>query len=122
MCVVVPPKFTRLIVKIVACFATVTNPFGVMIRRPPTQLSVQESDVETLKAYRLAKMHQHNPNLTTSSFASLRQDDSHDTYSTHLHPHHYHQHHTHSRPDEDPGTQPGLSQQENQNPNQSNNS
>lgn len=83
-----------------------------MIRRPPTQLSVQESDVETLKAYRLAKMHQHNPNLTTSSFASMRPDDSHD-YSAHLHPY--------SRPDDDPGTQPGLSQQENQNPNQSNN-
>lgn len=90
-----------------------------MIRRPPTQLSVQESDVETLKAYRLAKMHQHNPNLTTSSFASMRQDDSHDQYSTHhLHPHH---HTAQSGAEEDPGTQPGLSQQENQNPNQSNN-
>lgn len=92
-----------------------------MIRRPPTSLSVQESDVETLKAYRRAKMMQHNPNLTSSSFSSIRPDESGSTHQTHHHQpsfHHYHGQHYEQGEQEDPGTQPGLSQQENHNPNQ----
>lgn len=95
-----------------------------MIRRQPTSLSVQESDVETLKAYRRAKMMQHNPNLTASSFSSIRPDESGSTH--HDHQHHYgHQYNDgrgqENQEQEDPGTQPGLSQQENHNPNQSQN-
>ncbi len=93
-----------------------------MIRRPPTSLSVQESDVETLKAYRRAKMMQHNPNLTSSSFSSIRPDesgsvhDSHHSHHHHMHHHHHHHHpHYHARDgsdeQEDPGRKPGLSQQ-----------
>lgn len=106
-----------------------------MIRRSPTSLSVQESDVETLKAHRRAKMMQHNPNLTASSFSSIRPNESgsiHDSHhGVHHHPyhhhayHHHHHHHHHAREgsdeQDDPGTQPGLSQQENHNPNQAQN-
>ena len=85
-----------------------------MIRRSPTSLSVQESDVETLKAYRRAKMMQHNPNLTSSSFSSIRPDDSGSIRD--------HQYHARQESEQDeqqhPGTQLGLSQQENHNPNQ----
>ncbi|SPO23014.1 uncharacterized protein UTRI_01692 [Ustilago trichophora] len=90
-----------------------------MIRRPPTSLSVQEPDVETLKAYRRAKMMQHNPNLTSSSFSSIRPDES-GSIHDHHHQHHHHHHHARQESDdqEDPGAQPGLSQQENHNPNQ----
>ncbi|PWZ00700.1 hypothetical protein BCV70DRAFT_199968 [Testicularia cyperi] len=123
-----------------------------MIRRPPTSLSVQESDVEALKAYRRQRMMQQNPNLTSSSFSSIRPDDSGSVHehphpqqhqhqhqqqqhpqshlSNRLHPghhhhhHHNHHHHTHGQhrhgdEPEDLATQPGLSQQENHNPNQS---
>ncbi|CBQ71754.1 conserved hypothetical protein [Sporisorium reilianum SRZ2] len=93
-----------------------------MIRRPPTSLSVQESDVETLKAYRRAKMMEHNPNLTCSSFSSIRPDESGSVHDSHHGHHHHHHHHNYAREGsderEDPGTQPGLSQQENHNPNQ----
>ncbi|GAK63374.1 uncharacterized protein PAN0_003d1578 [Moesziomyces antarcticus] len=93
-----------------------------MLRRPPTSLSVQESDVETLKAYRRAKMMQHNPNLSASSFSSVRPDGS----SINDHQPHHHYASTLQRSDEsddmdDPATQPGLSQQENHNPNQPSN-
>lgn len=102
----------------------------IMIRRPPTSLSVQESDVEALKAHRRAKMMQHDPNLTASSFSSIRPDESgsvHDHSSSHHHSaqhQHYHQHHHYYRngqedgEQEDPVRQPGLSQQENHSPNQ----
>jgi hypothetical protein len=103
-----------------------------MIRRPPTSVSVQESDVETLKAQRRAKMIQQNPALTNSSFASIRPDDSGSTYDQpashalhnlghHHHPLHYQHHSRENHLHEDPGTQPGLSQQENHNPNQNQN-
>jgi hypothetical protein len=99
-------------------------PVVTMLRRPPTSVSVQESDVETLKAYRRAKMMQHNPNLSTSSFSSLRPDGS-ASINDHQ-PHHHHPSTLQRAQDEsddmdDPGTQPGLSQQENHNPNQPSN-
>lgn len=65
-------------------------------------------------------MMQHNPNLTSSSFSSIKPDESgsvHDHHHQHAQYQQYHHHHHHGE-QEDPGTQPGLSQQENHNPNQ----
>lgn len=63
-------------------------------------------------------MMQHNPNLTASSFSSIRPDESGSVHESHPY-----QHLAREASDEheDPGTQPGLSQQENHNPNQARN-